>query len=322
MKVGLFEHTALAAFTKARREAFREEIRGRLRGEPTELLSFEAVRMALHLTYRQAEGIRNVPLDDIVGSVDRVEDFTRRFYPRRDDLKRRWVKVAELVQASGLGPVSLFRVSKIYFVEDGNHRVSVARAMGAPTIEAEVWKYPCRITLTRTLRMEDLPNKAAYLQFLRNTDLDRVRPDQEVEMTSPARYGILEEHIAGHAKWLESRAGGKVVPLGEAVASWYDRVYLPLIKIICEEGLCREFPHLTEADLYVILLEHRKHLGRLWDRPVSLTEAMEDYVRHHGRRPLTRLRRWLRLPWGADRRSRPEPHAKRDLQPGTADERR
>jgi len=294
MEIDLYRRMALQDFSKARRRAVRELIRARLRGEPRDLLPFEAVRTALGLTFRMAEGIRNVPLDDIVGSMDREEDFTRHFHPRRDDLKPRWVKVAELVQERGLGPVSLFRVSKIYFVNDGNHRVSVARAMDSPSIEAEVWKYPCRIRLTRNLRLEDLPCKAAYLRFLRHTDLDRVRPDQDVEMTSPDRYTILEEHIAGHAKWLESRSGGKAVPLGEAVGSWYDRVYLPAVKFICEQDVCREFPHLKEADLYVILLEHRKHLSRLWDRPVSLNGAIKDYVRHHGRRPLTRLGRWLR----------------------------
>ncbi|MBC7223540.1 MAG: hypothetical protein H5T59_04575 [Anaerolineae bacterium] len=294
MKIDLYRRQALQAFATARRRAFWEQVRGRLRGEPTALLSFEAVRTALGLTFRIAEGMRDVPLDDIVGSVDRVEDFTRRFYPRREDLKHRWVKVAELVLSSGLGPVSLFRVSEIYFVDDGNHRVSVARAMGAPSIEAEVWRYPCRIRLTRDLGPEDLPNKAALLEFLRHTDLDRVRPDHQVDLTSPERYAILEEHIAGHAKWLEDQRGGKPVPLGEAVASWYDRVYLPTVKIICDLDLCREFPHLTEGDLYVILLEHRRHLSRLWERPVSLREAIQDYVRHHGRRPWTRLRRLLR----------------------------
>lgn len=293
MKMDLYRRQALQAFAEARRRAFWERVRGRLRGEPVDLLSFEAVRTALGLTFRIAEGMHNVPLDDIVGSVDRVEDFTRRFYPRRDDLKHRWVKVAELVLARGLGPVSLFRVSEIYFVDDGNHRVSVARAMGATSVEAEVWRYPCRIRLTRDLRPEDLPCKAAYQEFLRHTDLDRVHPGHTVDLTTPERYAILEEHIAGHAKWLEAQRGGAPVPLGEAVASWYDRVYLPTVKIICDLRLRREFPHLTEGDLYVIFLEHRRRLSRLWERPVSLREAIQDYTHHHGRRPLTLLRRWL-----------------------------
>lgn len=293
MKMDLYRRQALQAFAEARHRAFWERVRGRLRGEPVDLLSFEAVRTALGLTFRIAEGMHNVPLDDIVGSVDRVEDFTRRFYPRRDDLKHRWVKVAELVLDRGLGPVSLFRVSEIYFVDDGNHRVSVARAMGATSVEAEVWRYPCRIRLTRDLRPEDLPCKAAYQEFLRHTDLDRVRPGHTVDLTAPERYAILEEHIAGHAKWLEAQRGGAPVPLGQAVASWYDRVYLPTVKIICDLRLRREFPHLTEGDLYVILLEHRRRLSRLWERPVSLREAIQDYTHHHGRRPLTLLRRWL-----------------------------
>ncbi|NLE76096.1 MAG: hypothetical protein GX605_05020 [Chloroflexi bacterium] len=284
-------------FWAVRRKATREILWGKLRRAPADCLSFETVRVALGLTFRMAEGLQNVPLDLIIGSVSRHRDFTRHFYPARDDLHSRWMRVAIAMQTTGLGPVSLYRIGEAYFVDDGNHRVSVARAMGTPTIEAEVWRFPCRVSPPATLRMEELPCLAAHVQFLRETNLDAVRPHQEVRMTACDRYSLLAAHIAGHAQWLESRSPGRPVPLGEAVASWYDRVFQPMLEIIRAQRLESEFPHLTGADLYALLLEHRKDLALIWDRPVSLTEAIQDYVRHYGRSPGTRLKRWLRYPW-------------------------
>jgi hypothetical protein len=282
-------------FWKARRQATREIFWGSLRRQTTECVSFEAVRVALGLAYRRVEGIRTVPLDSIVGSVDRYDDFTRRFHPCRDDMKDRWVRVASAMYTIGLGPIRLYRIGDAYFVSDGNHRTSISRALQTRSIEAEIWRFPCRLNLKPDLTSRQLPCKAAYLEFLHRTNLDQVRPDHDVELTDGTRYAVLEEHVAGHAKWLESRSGGAKVPLGEAVGSWYDRVFLPMLAIICDLGICQEFPALTTADLYVLLLEHRKHLSLNWNRPVSLQEAVDDYVGAHGRRPTTRLKRWFRI---------------------------
>ncbi len=44
-----------------------------------------------------------------------------------------------------LPPVSLYKVGERYFVEDGNHRVSVARYHGVEMIAAEITQFRPRL---------------------------------------------------------------------------------------------------------------------------------------------------------------------------------
>ena len=120
--------------------AFWEEIFGRLRGKPVHLLNFEEERARLGLWKELYVGLQDVPLAAIVGSVGRHQDFTRSFLPKSGGVnKDRWSRVfAETVGKTGLPPVELYKVNDVYFVRDGNHRVSVARDMGSDRIEAYV----------------------------------------------------------------------------------------------------------------------------------------------------------------------------------------
>jgi hypothetical protein len=92
------------------------------------LLPFEQVRKQLRLRDRHFRGLQEVPLDQIVGSVGCYQDFTRTFLPRSDGLRERWAAVEDRVKEGGLPSVELYKVGDAYFVRDGNHRISVARA--------------------------------------------------------------------------------------------------------------------------------------------------------------------------------------------------
>lgn len=84
-------------------------------------------------------GRRTVSLDQIQGSSGRVGDFDRRFVPLHSHLEQRWVRVAMAYERGVLlPPVKLIQIGEIYYVEDGHHRVSVAKALGLLEIEAEV----------------------------------------------------------------------------------------------------------------------------------------------------------------------------------------
>lgn len=86
-------------------------------------------------------GRQTVPLKRIVGSRGRAADFDLAFRPRRDGLHGRWLSIARArYQNRELPPVRLLKVGRAYFVEDGNHRVSVARALGQETIDAFVFE--------------------------------------------------------------------------------------------------------------------------------------------------------------------------------------
>lgn len=139
-----YHDIATSEWIRARRRAAFERLLekvGLLRGE---LLPFEAVRKRLHLRYCRYLGVQDVSLDKIVGSVGRHQDFTHTFSPRSTHMRGRWVRVATIVNTVGAPPIRLFKLGDAYFVLDGNHRTSIARAQGAEFIEAEVCEYTPR----------------------------------------------------------------------------------------------------------------------------------------------------------------------------------
>ena len=128
-------------FTRARRKAFFRRIHSRFLGDPasTRMPSFEDVSNELHAFNKVRLGKRVVAVEKIVGSVGRSGDFDRGFLPARMSLEARWKRVDRAYHGGqDLPPVTLFKVGDSYFVEDGNHRVSVARYQGAEWIDAEV----------------------------------------------------------------------------------------------------------------------------------------------------------------------------------------
>ncbi|HET7269880.1 MAG TPA: hypothetical protein VFI90_02225, partial [Rubrobacter sp.] len=115
-------------FSRARRRAFLRRIGAYLRRDPgsNQLLSFEEVKNALGAVSQVYLGMREVPVSKIVGSVGRHRDFDRAFLPSKPDLGARWRRIDEIMHsAEELPPVSLYKIGDAYFVQDGNHRVSV-----------------------------------------------------------------------------------------------------------------------------------------------------------------------------------------------------
>jgi hypothetical protein len=87
-------------------------------------------------------GLRDVEVSKIVGSVGRHEAFDRAFMPTKASLAERWKRVDRAFHSGlELPAVRLYKIGDSYFVEDGNHRVSVARYQGVPTLEAEVTEF-------------------------------------------------------------------------------------------------------------------------------------------------------------------------------------
>ncbi|MGQ9666700.1 MAG: hypothetical protein ACUVWB_05220 [Anaerolineae bacterium] len=286
------EQQARAAFEKALRRGERYAMRREWHGLPAELLPFTPVIHTLGLFHWRDGGRQDVPLDAIVGSVDRVGDFWRNFLPRQAHLRDRWCRVYAHILEHGYEPVSLFKVDGIYFVNDGNHRVSVLRALGTVSVEALVREYPCRVSLEPDIPLARVPCKAAQAQFLEQTDLDLSRPGVAMELSNATGYRILEEHIAGHAYWLEYTSG-RPVSVFRAAASWYDLVYLPTVQLIRGKGLLRDFPNMYEGDLYIVVTRHHRELVRALGRPVPLEQVIE-HLRVTAARPMWR-RLWYRL---------------------------
>ncbi len=104
-----------------------------------DLLSFDQIRADLPSNGQHMIGLQVVPLDKIVGSEGRIHDFDRAFFPRKIHTRERWVSIAKAFYAEvPLPPVDLFNIGERYFVVDGHHRVSVARARGQNFMDAHV----------------------------------------------------------------------------------------------------------------------------------------------------------------------------------------
>ena len=141
----------------------------RLTGQSNELLSYEDVAQKLKLYTRSDKGLQNIPVMAIIGSVGRYTDFTRTFLPRRESDRERWARVKSAMEdpgGAGLLPIEVYQVGEVYFVLDGNHRVSIARQEGFEQIEAHVIEFKSDLLVTADLQPDELIIKAEYVEFL------------------------------------------------------------------------------------------------------------------------------------------------------------
>jgi uncharacterized ParB-like nuclease family protein len=277
-------------FQQARSRASLEQIMARLRGESAELLCYEDVQQILDEAGRKPQGLQEIPLKAIVGSVGRCSDFTRTFLPRRDDNIERWAGVEQA--ATGLArlpPIQVYQVDRAYFVLDGNHRVSVARRLGATHIAAYVIEVPSRVPLSPNTQPDELIIKIEQANFLKHTNLDRVRPDADVRVSVAGHFHKLQEHVEAH-RYLMGLDLEREIPIAEAVAHWYDTVYMPVIEIVRQHTILADFPQRTEADLYLWISEHQRELEKSRGQAVEMQEA----AHHFAARPTNRLAGWLR----------------------------
>ncbi|MDQ2690648.1 MAG: universal stress protein, partial [Chloroflexota bacterium] len=250
-------------FQTARQRASIQEVLARITGKPTELLSYEEVAEKLKLHIRSEGGVQQIPLDAIVGSVGRYTDFTRTFLPRRAEDRDRWVGVraAFLEGGAGLPPIEVYKVGDVYFVIDGNHRVSIARQEKFTTIEAHVIEVRTQVSLTPDIRAEDLIIKSEYADFLETTRIVDLRPNVDLSVTVPGQYHKLLEEICARECQLEINTRSSI-PFDVAVADWYDNIYIPLAEAVRDRGLLRWFPDRTITDLYLWISENRSILEK------------------------------------------------------------
>ncbi|MEX2543114.1 MAG: universal stress protein [Trueperaceae bacterium] len=263
--------SAINDFWRARRRANLREALSFLGGAPNQLLSYEEVRRKLRAVEESTPKLEDVPLDAIVGSVGRYNDFTRGFLPRQDSDKERWAGVRQAMTGiEGVPPIEVYRIGDTYFVKDGNHRVSVARQLGTKYLQAYVTPVHSRVKLEPDVEPDDLIIKAEQADFLLETGLDELRPETDLSLTAPGQYARLLEHISVH-RYFMGIDEDREIDYQEAVTHWHDNVYLPVVESIRRHGLLRGFPGRTETDLYLWLSEHRgvleQELG--WSLPAE-----------------------------------------------------
>jgi hypothetical protein len=279
-------------FSRARRARLLSDIARRLRREPDDvglILPFEEVIEALGRVGQHDLGLQVIPLDAVIGSVDRAVDFDRGFRPTSPRLRSRWERIAAAQRrGESMPPVSLFKVGDLYFVRDGHHRVSVAKSLGRSDIDAYVTEVETRVPLDSETRVSDLPLKDHERLFFERAPLP-VAARGRIEVSDPWDYGVLAEAVeAWGFRAMQER--GSFMDRAEVARRWFSDEYEPVTTMLREGDLMAEGE--TETDGYIRVAGDRYRVLRTleWSNEV-LDELRRADVKRRRRRRAPRTTR-------------------------------
>jgi len=298
-----FSHQARSDFQRARFKAFMNRAWDALSGQRTTLLSYDDIKEKLRIGGPIYRGVKTVRVDQIAGSLNRYHEFDRVFLPASETLSERWQRVNRaFYQEISLPPVVLYKVGQVYFVVDGHHRVSVAREQGQLEIDAEVRECSTRVNITPDIKPEDLEVLESKVHFLERTSLDGLRPDSKIKLTIPDGFDRMLEHIAVHRYFMGIDLK-RDISEEEAVIDWYELVYVPIIKTIRDTGILRDFPHKTEGDLYLWVLDHQHYLAEEEGVPLqSPEEAARTFLEKKPKTPARQKRKAKNIPPNSEKK--------------------
>ncbi|AEF82606.1 transcriptional regulator [Leadbettera azotonutricia] len=273
-------------FNRARNKALLSRIQNFLNAEKDELLSFYDVKDILKPKNEFYRGMQQVPIKLIVGSEGRYRDFNKYFLPRSEFLRARWERVDRAqIRDVPLPAIELYEIGGAYFVRDGNHRVSVARAQGVEEIDAEVISLSSEIAITPNMTTDDLRGAVIDYEkklFYEKTKYGELTGDTDLSFTMPGRYDEIYNHILVHKYFLNEKVSGEIA-MEEALISWYREVYSPIIKIINEHRICNNFPGRSPSDLYVWIVKHWDFLKKKNGVHYSVADAARDFAVRYGK---------------------------------------
>ncbi len=248
-------------FLRARRRQALSHLAGRLRRTPDDvgvILPFEEVVAALGRTGERSLGLQSIPLESIVGTVDRTGDFDRQFRPTSSRVRSRWESIAQAERrGAAMPPISVYRVGGLHFVRDGHHRVSVARALGRTAIDAQVTEVRTRLAPSEAMTVGDLPLKSHERVFLERVPLS---PDQalRIRLTDPWGYAELAEGVeAWGFRLMQDRRA--MIDRPAVAGAWFEEEYAPVVELLREAALLGEG---TETEAYMRVAGDRYRLLR------------------------------------------------------------
>ncbi len=257
-------------FMKARRHQVLSGLAARLRNDVEDVvqsMSFDEVVKALGRKAESYVGTKVIPLDAIVGSVDKVRDFDRRFRPTSAVNRQRWERLARASRTGEIiPPIDVYQIGDYYFVRDGHHRVSVARSLGVTLIEArvtaiETFLKPVGIDARRDLE----------LKFWRRLMLQRVPFTGEaraaVAVNNPPEYGEIAEAVEAWATRM-MHAEGVYMDRETMAARWYAEEFVPVVAMIEEAGVRGEDERPAEAYVRVACERFRLIREHEWNAEV------------------------------------------------------
>jgi hypothetical protein len=279
--------TAREDFDEAIRKGFWRTVASWFTRTNNDLLPFDEIRSRLRTGGEHYMGVRQIPVEKIVGSVNRYNDFDRAFLPRRSHTRSRWESIDRAhLQDVILPPIEVYKLGEVYFVRDGNHRVSVALERGQAFIDAQVIEIDLDVPIDENTDINEMIRLSERAQFFKQTRLKELCKGAEIELSLPGAYELLLAHIETH-KYFMGLDQKRDVPYEQAVVSWYDTVYQPLVAVIRTQDILADFPHRTEADLYLWIIEHLWYLREDYKGDVTLEEAATHFAKNYSGGPFS-----------------------------------
>jgi hypothetical protein len=239
MDTGFAREDVKSDFARERRRRALSNIASRLRLEPddvSEMLPFEEVVAALGRSGERDLGVQVIPLDAIVGTVDRKRQFDRAFRPASGDLRGRWEGIAAARRRGvPMPPIDVYRIGDMYFVKDGHHRVSVARALGDTNIDARVREVETKLGAGRELRVSDLPLKRHERVFHERVPL-QPEARASIQLSDEWKYAYLATLVEAWG-YRVSLHRGRLLSRPEMAGAWFREEYMPVVEVLRESGI-------------------------------------------------------------------------------------
>lgn len=254
------------------------------------ILSFEEEQFKRGAYSRHDLGLQIVDVARIVGSVGRANDIDdafnyrlrggrRRISAQNETRRREYVRA--LFLADRLPPVDLYKIDVDCFVLDGHRRVSIARELSRPQLEAHVTAY-CSDSAA-AISVVFYERQA----FFAETGL------RDVHVTEAGRYPRLVNRIRSY--WIESHreranhvgedriamADEDGFAIREAARHWYRYEYQPIVSVLRAEHVLSQYPGKTLTDLYCYLSDNRWYLSEQQRCDVGWDIALLDFVSRH-----------------------------------------
>jgi len=257
--------------------------------ENDKLIDFGTIEKNLEHTHQRSKGVEAIPIDKIVGSLGRYNDFNNEFLPQSDRISAKYENVKDaMLSGKILPPIKVYQIFDSYFVIDGHHRVTVAKKeMNATAIDADVTEIHFDIGLSPDKQYTyDTEQAKKFLirleedSFEKNTFLKNAILVYPVKVTDLTSFSKLYEEINDFKR---NYNGGELAKKAIIYASllWYETRFLPAVKIILEENILDRFPERTYTDLYLWIQQHKYFLSQKAGHDVGFDFTKQDFLKKY-----------------------------------------
>lgn len=284
-------------FARARNKALFNEIQHLLTPEEAAMISLKAVRKVIKTQSETYIGMKVIPINKIVGSEGRYRDFDNQFFPKRSIIKERWEHVDEaVIKDIVLPPIKVYELGGLYFVRDGNHRVSVAKSKGVEFIDAEVVSLQTEIKLSPARTLNGMMKQIISYEkrnFYFETNFGDITDYWVLDFSTAGQYDVIYNHILTH-KYFINQNQTEEIPMEDAILSWFNNVYIPVVTTIQKYKIMKYFRKNTVSDLYVWIITFYDELKKKFGDGLPLDQIVYDIKREKKFSLLSRVRNFIK----------------------------